>query len=155
GDPGQKVTLTIFRPSTRDIKDYVIERAVIKVATIKGAKLLDSSLTGDYKIGYVRITQFNDPTARDLGKRLDELEGKGMQALVLDLRNNPGGLLNSAVDVCGQFVPPGTLVVSTDGRAASQQRNYRTSEIGKQRRKYPLAVLINGASASGSEIVAG
>jgi len=154
GEAGQKVILTIFRPSTKDIKDYEIERAIIKVDSVKDAKLLAPALTGDFKIGYVRITQFNKPTAEDLSKKLDELEAKGMQALVLDLRYNPGGLLNSAVDVCGQFLPPRTLVVSTEGRAASQKHSYATDEKAKQR-KYPLAILINGGSASGSEIVAG
>ncbi len=155
GNPGEKVTLTIMRPATREIKDYVIERAIIKVESVKDAKILDAELSGDYKMGYVRITQFNEPTAADLGKKLDELEAKGMQALVLDLRYNPGGLLNSAVDVCGQFVPPHTVVVSTEGRVASQKRTYPTADNTKPRPKYPVAVLINGSSASGAEIVAG
>ena len=80
---------------------------------------------------------------------------QGMQALVLDLRNNPGGLLNSAVDVCGQFLPPGTKVVSTQGRVSSQQHDYSTSSSMKERPRFPLAVLVNEGSASGSEIVAG
>lgn len=154
GDPGQKVTLTIFRPNTKEIKDYTIERAVIKVESVKDAKLLDPAISGEFKIGYLRITQFNKPTAEELAKKLDELEGKGMQALVMDLRYNPGGLLNSAVDVCGQFLPPRTVVVSTEGRAASQKRSYATDEKSRQR-KYPVAILINGSSASGAEIVAG
>lgn len=154
GDPGEKVTLTIFRPPTREIKDYVIERAIVKNESVRDAKLLDPAMTGDFKIGYVRVTQFNKPTADELAKKLDELQAKGMQALVLDLRNNPGGLLNSAVDVCGLFLPPHTVVVSTDGRASSQKRSYDTGDHSKQR-KYPLAILINGSSASGSEIVAG
>ena len=78
-----------------------------------------------------------------------------MQAFVLDLRYNPGGLLNSAVDVAGQFLPPNTLVASTEGRAQSQSKQYRSSGAQKPRAKFPLAVLINGGSASGSEIVAG
>ena len=78
-----------------------------------------------------------------------------MQALILDLRNNPGGLLNSAVDVCAQFLPPNTKVVSTQGRAASQQHDYSTSSGTKERPRFPLAVLVNEGSASGSEIVAG
>ena len=78
-----------------------------------------------------------------------------MQALVLDLRNNPGGLLNSAVDVCAQFLPPGTKVVSTQGRTSSQQHDYATSITSKERPHFPLAVLVNEGSASGSEIVSG
>src|SRR5207245_3715708 len=79
----------------------------------------------------------------------------GMQALILDLRNNPGGLLNSAVDVCAQFLPPNTKVVSTQGRVASQQREYSTSGAAKQRPNFPMAVLANEGSASGAEIVSG
>src|SRR6267143_5055876 len=78
-----------------------------------------------------------------------------MQALILDLRNNPGGLLNSAVDVCAQFLPPNTKVVSTQGRVASQQRDYTTSGVSKQRPDFPMAVLVNEGSASGAEIVCG
>jgi carboxyl-terminal processing protease len=154
GDIGQKVTLSIFRPATREIKDFAVERAIVKVDSVKDAKLLDPTLTGGFKIGYVRITQFNKPTADELGVKLDELEKNGMQALVLDLRYNPGGLLDSAVAVCGQFLAPHTAVVSTEGRASSQRRIYPTDDKAKNR-KYPLAILINGSSASGSEIVAG
>ena len=78
-----------------------------------------------------------------------------MQALILDLRNNPGGLLNSAVDVCAEFVPPNTKVVSTQGRVASQQHDYSTSGAKKERPNFPMALLINEGSASGAEIVAG
>ncbi|MGI8438215.1 MAG: S41 family peptidase [Chthoniobacterales bacterium] len=155
GVPGQKVTLTILRPTTKEVKDYALERAEIKVQSVKGARLLDPELTGAFKIGYVRLIQFNEPTADELSKALDELQKQGMQALVLDLRNNPGGLLNSAVDVCGQFLPPSTMVVSTQGRAASQQNEYSTSSNTKQRPRFPMTVLVNEGSASGAEIVAG
>jgi carboxyl-terminal processing protease len=155
GVPGQKVTLTVLRPSTKEIKDYVLERAEIKVQSVKGAKLLDADLTGPFKIGYVRLIQFNEPTADELEKALDELQKQGMQALVLDLRNNPGGLLNSAVDVCGQFLPPNTTVVSTQGRVPSQQSDYATSSSAKARPRFPMTVLVNEGSASGAEIVAG
>ena len=155
GVPGQKVTLTILRPATKEIKDYALERAEIKVQSVKGAKLLDPELAGAFKIGYVRLIQFNEPTATELEKALDELQKAGMQALVLDLRNNPGGLLNSAVDVCAQFLPPSTTVVSTQGRAASQQSDYATSSNAKQRPRFPMTVLVNEGSASGAEIVAG
>jgi carboxyl-terminal processing protease len=155
GKPGQKATLTVLRPSTKELKDYVLERAEVKVQSVKAAHLLDRDLTGPFKVGYVRIVQFNEPTAEDLAKALDDLQKQGMQALVLDLRNNPGGLLNSAVDVCGQFLPPNTTVVSTQGRVASQEREYLTSGVGKVRPGFPLAVLINEGSASGAEIVSG
>jgi carboxyl-terminal processing protease len=90
-----------------------------------------------------------------LSKALDDLQKHGMQGLVLDLRNNPGGLLNVAVDVCAQFLPPNTTVVSTQGRVPSQQHDYATSSTTKERPHFPIAVLVNEGSASGSEIVAG
>jgi len=155
GVPGQKVTLTLLRPSTKEIKDYTLERVEIKVASVKGARLIDPELSGPFKIAYVRLIQFNEPTADDLAKALDDLQKQGMQALVLDLRNNPGGLLNSAVDVCAQFLPPNTKVVSTQGRAASQQRDYTTSGATKERPHFPMALLVNEGSASGAEIVSG
>jgi carboxyl-terminal processing protease len=155
GKPGQKATLTILRPSSKEVKDYVLERAEVKVQSVKNAHLVDKELTGDFKVGYVRVIQFNEPTAEELAKALDELQKQGMQALILDLRNNPGGLLNSAVDVCAQFLPPDTTVVSTQGRAASQEREYTTPSTAKERPHFPLAVLVNEGSASGAEIVSG
>ena len=155
GPAGRKVTLTLLRPSTKEIKDYSLERAEIKVQSVKGARLLDAELAGPFKIGYIRLIQFNEPTAEELSKALDELQKQGMQALLLDLRNNPGGLLNSAVDVCAQFLPPNTKVVSTQGRVASQQHDYSTSGSKKERPNFPMALLINEGSASGAEIVSG
>ena len=155
GAPGQKITLTLLRSSTKEVKDYLLERAEIKVQSVKGSKLLDPELSGSFKIAYVRLIQFNEPTAEELSKTLDDLQKRGMQALILDLRNNPGGLLNSAVDVCAQFLPPNTKVVSTQGRVASQQRDYTTSGVAKERPPFPMAVLVNEGSASGAEIVCG
>src|SRR2546428_3007208 len=155
GATGQKITLTLIRPSTKEVKDYALERAEIKVQSVKGARLLDPDLTGSFTIAYVRLIQFNEPTADELSKALDEMQKQGMQALILDLRNNPGGLLNSAVDVCAQFLPPNTKVVSTQGRVASQQRDYSTSGVAKERPRFPMAVLVNEGSASGAEIVCG
>ncbi len=155
GPAGRRVTLTLLRPSTKEIKDYTLDRAEIKVRSVKGVRLLDEELTGPFRIGYVRLIQFNEPTAEELSKALDELQKAGMQALILDLRNNPGGLLNSAVDVCAQFLPPRSKVVSTQGRMASQQHDYSTSGAKKDRPNFPMALLINEGSASGAEIVAG
>jgi carboxyl-terminal processing protease len=155
GPAGRRVTLTLLRPSTKEIKDYTLDRAEIKVRSVKGARLLDAELTGPFRIGYIRLIQFNEPTAEELSKALDELQKQGMQALILDLRNNPGGLLNSAVDVCGQFLPPKSKVVSTQGRMPSQQHDYSTSGARKERPNFPMALLINEGSASGAEIVAG
>ena len=156
GKPNDKVTITILRTSNREVKDFVLTRTEIKVESVKDARLLTSESNGTgHKIGYVRITQFNEPTADELAKKLDDLQKNGMDALVLDLRNNPGGLLNSAVDVCGLFVAPGTMVCYTDGRAPSANRIYRTATSAKPRLDFPIAVLINNGSASGAEIVAG
>ncbi|MFN2541340.1 MAG: S41 family peptidase [Chthoniobacterales bacterium] len=155
GPAGGKVTLTILRPSTKEVKEYALERVEIKVQSVKGARLLDPELTGPFKIAYVRLIQFNEPTAEELSRALDDLQKQGMQALILDLRNNPGGLLNSAVDVCAQFLPPNTKVVSTQGRVASQQREYTTPASAKPRPNFPMAVLSNEGSASGAEIVCG
>src|SRR5437763_12209394 len=155
GKPEQKATLTILRPASKEVKDYVLERAEVKVQSVKNAHVIDKELTGTFKVGYVRVVQFNEPTAEELGKALDDLQKQGMQGLSLDLRNNPGGLLHSAVDVCAQCLPPNTIVVSTQGRAASQERDYPTSSTAKERPRFPLAVLVNEGSASGAEIVSG
>jgi len=151
GDPGSKVTITVFRAKAKDpsekIKDYTIERAEIKVESVKDAKMIEDG------IGYVRITQFNEPTADEFEKALVKLEAKGMDALILDLRNNPGGLLEAARKVASKFVTAGELIVSTEGRDPTQKLVYR-SDRGKKR-NYPVVVLVNNGSASGSEIVAG
>jgi carboxyl-terminal processing protease len=155
GEPGQKIALTIYRPSNKQTKDYVLQREIIKVASAKDAKILDPSLTGGFKVGYLRITQFNEPTAEEVKSRLAELQARGMQALIIDLRYNPGGLLTSAVDVCGLFLPAKTMVVYTEGREASQRREYSTDKESKQGGDFPMVVLVNSGSASGAEIVAG
>jgi carboxyl-terminal processing protease len=155
GEPGQKVTLTIYRPSSKQTRDYSLQREIIKVASVKDAKILDQTLTGNFKLGYVRITQFNEPTAQELNRKLGELEAQGMQALIVDLRYNPGGLLTSAVDVCGLFLPPKTMVVYTEGRDTSQRREYFTDKNAKPHDNFPVVLLVNSGSASGAEIVAG
>ena len=155
GPAGAKVSLTLLRPSTKEIKEYTLQRAEIKIQSVKGERLLPPELTGPFRMGYIRLIQFNEPTADELSKAIDDLQKQGMQALILDLRNNPGGLLNSAVDVCGQFLPPNTKVVSTQGRVASQQHDYSTSTVSKPRPNFPMVLLINEGSASGAEIVAG
>jgi carboxyl-terminal processing protease len=155
GPAGAKVGLTLLRPSTKEIKEYTLQRVEIKIQSVKGERMLPPELTGPFRIGYVRLIQFNEPTADELSKAIDDLQKQGMQALILDLRNNPGGLLNSAVDVCGQFLPPNTKVVSTQGRVPSQQHDYSTSTVSKPRPNFPMVLLVNEGSASGAEIVAG
>src|ERR1700741_5492567 len=155
GPAGAKVSLTLLRPATKEIKEYTLQRAEIKIQSVKGERLLPPELTGPFRIGYIRLIQFNEPTAEELSKAIDDLQKQGMQALILDLRNNPAGLLNSSGDVCGQFLPPNTKVVSTQGRVPSQQHDYSTSSVSKPRPSFPMVLLVNEGSASGAEIVAG
>ncbi len=157
GKAGEEVRLTLRRPGTRQFLEFRLAREAITESSVHDSMLLTPKLAGEAKVGYVRLSQFTQSTARDLTAALDELEKAGLQALVLDLRNNPGGLLDSAVAVCGEFLPEGTVVVTTEGRLAAQNPPpYRTpARDGRPPRRFPVAVLINHASASASEIVAG
>jgi len=156
GKPGQPIKLVLRRASTKEMLEMKVVREVMKESTVKDIMLLKPKLAGTNKIGYVRLLQFNRPTARELADALDELEDRGMEAFVLDLRNNPGGLLNSAVEVCGEFLPPNTTVLTTKGRVDSQNPPpYRTPETQRRERNYPIAILVNQSSASGAEVVAG
>jgi carboxyl-terminal processing protease len=155
GEPGEAVELTLLRPESKEVYDATLIREVIRIPSVKNARLLPETMTGGRKIGYVLITQFNSPTAEYLQEELTGLEIKGMEALILDLRNNPGGLLDSAIDVCGLFLEGEEVVVYTEGRRESQRRAYRTGGRNGKTRDYPVVILINGGSASGAEIVAG
>ena len=119
GEPGTKVTITVLRGHST-VKEFTITRAVIRVPSIVEARILEDS------IGYVRITQFQERTAEDLRRELSDLESQGMNALILDLRDNPGGLLVSAVKVADVFLPGEKLIVSTKGRIQAQNREYRS-----------------------------
>jgi carboxyl-terminal processing protease len=159
GQPGEKARLTLQRPVAGapgggTVFEVVLTRETIRVASVKDARLLPASLAGQDKIGYVRIEEFAENTSDELDHALENLEQAGIQGLVIDLRNNPGGLLDSAVDVAGKFVPPNTVIVSTKGRTADQSQDFR-ARSQRQHPDYPIAVLINGYSASGAEIVAG
>ena len=154
GAPDTQVNISIFRPSTGESKDIKVTRAVIKVASVKDINNKIEFPIGEDNIGYVRIIQFGERTADELKSALKKLEGQGMQALVLDLRGNPGGLLDTAVDVCEKFLPRNQLVVSTEGRGSAPKREYRVTGRD-QHPKVPMVVLVNGLSASASEIVAG
>jgi carboxyl-terminal processing protease len=156
GKPGESLKLTLRRPATKEVFEVEMIREVIKQETVKDIGLVDAKLTSPYKVGYARILQFNQPTAEEFSIALDDLEEKGMDAFILDLRNNPGGLLNSAIAVCGEFVAPGTLVLTTEGREGlGLIKPYRTPSSKRRERNYPLAILVNHSSASGSEVVAG
>lgn len=148
GDPGTSVKIKIFRPKTQLVKEFEMERAIINVPSIKDTRVLD----GD--VGYVRMLQFGEDTANDLQTALDQLEAQKVKALVLDLRNNPGGLLTAAVDVAQKFLKRGDLIVFTRGRDNRMERSYR-ARANKTFPNVPMVVLINPFSASASEIVAG
>ena len=159
GQAGEKSHLTLLRPVAGAVGggtvfDVVLTRETIRVASVKDAHLLPAPIAGQDKIGYVRIEEFAENTSDELDRALEKLEHDGIQGLVIDLRNNPGGLLDSAVDVAGKFVPPNTVIVSTRGRAADQTQDFR-ARVQRQHPDYPIVLLINGYSASGAEIVAG
>ena len=153
GRPGSKVTITIARPSFQKPKDITLERAVITVSTVRDANGKGEFPLLTNKTGYVRLSSFGERTDADLEKALQKLEAQGMQSLVLDLRDNPGGLLDQAVKVSEKFLTKGQLVVSTEGRTASERSQHKAS--GSAHPKLPMVVLINEGSASASEIVAG
>ncbi|MGI8966434.1 MAG: S41 family peptidase, partial [Limisphaerales bacterium] len=154
GEPGTDVTLTIFRPSSSQVKEFKLTRALIPVYTVKDINGKREFPLSENKVGYVRLTQFGEKTSDDLERALKTLEREGIQALILDLRSNPGGLLDQAGQVCEKFLPRGQLVVSTEGRGSQQRSEYRAH--GQNRHPtLPMAILVNGGSASASEIVAG
>lgn len=156
GQPGETLTLTYSRPSTRETKEVAMVREVMRQETVRDIMLLDETLTSGAKIGYLRLVQFNAPSPGELADALDKLEDQGLTALVFDLRNNPGGLLNAAVEVLGEFLPPNTAVVTTEGRpGASNPPALRTPGRQRRVRPYPITVLVNHNSASAAELVAG
>lgn len=146
GAPGSKVTLTIGREGEKELKDFTLTRELIKIESIK-SKMLDS------EIGYIRLTEFTQRSALDFDAALKALQAKGMKNLVVDLRNNPGGLLNVAVDVCRLFVGNSRLIVYTEGRRQPKQE-FR-ADASAPYADLPMVILVNHGSASGSEIFAG
>ncbi|MCC5843046.1 MAG: S41 family peptidase [Verrucomicrobia bacterium] len=150
GEPGTPVSLKVGRPSEGKTLDVTLVRAVIEPRTVQAYRMLDDG------IGYIRVTSFAEPTPRMLREELNRLRRNRPEGLILDLRGNPGGLLNAAVEVAGLFLPQGTLVVYTEGRGDEETR--RREYVSRGRRQaldVPMVVLINAGSASGSEIVAG
>lgn len=156
GRPGEPLKLTTWRAASQETRELDIVREAGRQESVRDAMLLDASLTGDTKVGYVRVLQFTPKTATELADALDRMEDQGLTALVLDLRNNPGGLLSGTVEACGEFLPPGTVVVTTEGRdPAKNPPPLKTPARQRRARNYPMAVLINHASASGAELMAG
>lgn len=162
GKPKTSVTLTVSRKGATKPLVFTIVRDVIQIQSVR-SKMLEPGF------GYIRITQFQEHTVENLVKHFNQLADKGtMKALVLDLRNDPGGLLNGAIGVSAAFLPEKTLVVSTDGRQEDAKRKYFATvtdyhrgrddplaKLSAQAKTVPMVVLVNSGSASASEIVAG
>jgi len=155
GDPGTPVTVTVQRPATGEEKTLTLTRAIIQMDMVKDINGKKEFPLGSDGIGYVRITEFGDKTGDELEAALGRLKSQGMKALILDLRLNPGGLLDEAVYVCEKFLPRGQLVVSTEGRDPSQNSIRRAEGRGDELKGMPMVVLVNLGSASASEIVTG
>ena len=148
GKPGTEVTITIMREKAKKIFDVTIVRAIIKVESVRKVKMISEN------IGYIRLATFGEKSANDIEQALDKLAGEGMEALILDLRNNPGGLLNISVKIADKFLDEGKLIVTTRGRKEDQVLEFK-AHSDNTFAQYPLVVLVNHGSASASEIVAG
>jgi carboxyl-terminal processing protease len=148
GPRGTKVTITVAREGSKDPLDVSLVREVIQVQSVKSQEL-------EPGIGYIRVRQFQERTAPDLVGSVEKFEKTGRLAgIIVDLRNNPGGLLSSAVEVSEEFLGDGKLVVYTEGRVRNQNMRF-TAHAKKAITEVPLVVLVNQGSASASEIVAG
>jgi carboxyl-terminal processing protease len=160
GNPGDKVTLTVVHEGTKDPVDVPIVRAEIQVQAVMGdhrkadnPKEWEYFLDPDSKIGYVRLTGFSETAAQELKDAVTQLQKQGLRGLVLDLRNNPGGLLRSAVEICNLFVGDGKIV-STKGRNHKDEvYEAKAANTILPAEKCPMVVLVNRYSASASEIV--
>jgi len=147
GDTGTPINITVFRKSFKAPKEFTIVRDIIKVRSVVN-KLYEND------IGYIKIRNFSKNTSGDLDKALADLKEKGITKLILDVRNNPGGLLNQAVEVTDRFLNKENLIVYTKGRSSEQNMRF-TSHDKVAGVSYPMIILVNGGSASASEIVAG
>ncbi len=149
GDPGTDVKITVLREDDFKLLDFTIKREIIQIQDVKDAMILDDH------VGYVRLAEFREDSFNEMHKALDKLRKDGMDSLIVDLRNNPGGLLNIAIKISEDFLPPGQLIVSTKGRHPTQDiETYSKNTQGKVT-DVPVVILINQGSASGSEILAG
>lgn len=149
GKLGTKITLTVVHEGDTAPVDITIERAKIYVNSIRGARIAED----EYKIGYLAVSNFQENTTKDMDTAIKDLLKKGMKSLILDLRFNPGGLLNAAVDMADKFLEKG-IIVSTRGRDKTQNYIYHARKKGTYP-NFPMVVLVNNGSASASEIVAG
>ena len=149
GAKGTKVNITVARPGLESQLEFTIVRDKIPILSVPYSLMLD-----DGKTGYIYLVRFSATTAEEMETALKDLEGRGMQRLILDLRNNSGGLLNQAIEVADRFIDGNQVLVYTKGRIeGSSQHYYSTDAVTHPR--YPLIVLVNHGSASASEIVSG
>jgi len=148
GPQGSHVQIGVRREGEEGEVEYSIERREIVTKSVRHAFVVEG------RVGYVRLANFSETSGGEVRAALERLKAQGADRLVLDLRSNPGGLLDQAVDVAEQFVKQGTKLVATRGRARGQDNLYFASEV-HPRLDWPMVVLVDGASASASEIVAG
>ncbi len=148
GKPRTSVLVGLFRVSSQEKFSVTLVREIIKIESVRGVRLLDDG------IGYVQLTEFSEHTGEQFRTAVDGLLKDGATGLILDLRNNPGGLLDAAVDVAEPFFKKGELIVYTQGRKPADRENFR-AESPDRPLTLPLAVLINAGSASAAEIVTG
>jgi carboxyl-terminal processing protease len=155
GEPGSDVSISTLRPGTKEVKDYKLTRSTIKVDTVKDINGNREFPIGENKTGYVRITQFGEHTTGEFKEALEKLRKQGMEGLILDLRNNPGGLLDQAVKVCDIFLARPQLIVSTEGRSPRMKTEKYTATGRDEYPNVKIVVLVNNGSASAAEIVSG
>lgn len=157
GPPGETVRLKILHPGEEQPIEVELVRAIIKMDTVLGDShgpegRWDFQLTGEPGVGYIRVTSFSEETAKELEAALGSLEKQSLRGLILDLRDNPGGLLQAAVEVSDMFLDDG-IIVSTRGRDGVARENYTAQRDGTHR-GFPMTLLVNHFSASASEITA-
>jgi len=148
GKPGTEVALTVLREGENELKEFTVTRDIIKIQSVRDAQILED------RIAYIRVSDFRENTPADLEAVLQQLNEQQMDSLILDLRNDPGGLLDVSVSVAELFLDRQQLVVTTKGRLRSQNLEFRSRRKGPVS-EMPLVVLVNEGSASASEIVAG
>ncbi len=148
GKPNTSVLLTVLREGENELKEFTVTRDIIKIQSVKEAKMLDEH------IGYIRLSDFRENTPQDLEDAVKQLKQGQAEGLILDLRNNPGGLLDVAVSTSELFLHGKQMVVTTKGRLRNQNLEFRSRREGLVS-DIPLVVLVNEGSASASEIVAG
>jgi carboxyl-terminal processing protease len=155
GKPGVPVQLVISRPSEGKPMDFLLVREMIQVPTITDVSLLPDVTAKGEKIGYLRITQFGEKTDKEFDLGIARLEKEGATSLIMDLRDNPGGLVDEAVEIVSRFVPEKTMVVATEGRKGAAGRFEYLSKAVSRKIRWPTVVLVNGNTASAAEIVSG